>query len=188
MEALISHIKSKACKFSILNFNYLLCSYQFQGHKSVHLALSNNMQLQIISYIKLWHSWTITNWTMVLHRTFMLQFLFLSTYYCSTLETIFLLNMSLVSFLLQHALDILSMIKLQESLHLFRHIFGLNAEGKYTDTKVYFIPGNHGIGYASINSHKPEVLWHAYCCNISSWFVELQIRYKNCALSSYISR
>ncbi|XP_043811963.1 uncharacterized protein LOC110613901 isoform X2 [Manihot esculenta] len=31
-------------------------------------------------------------------------------------------------------------------------------EGKYTDTKVYFIPGNHGIGYASINSHKPEVV------------------------------
>ncbi|KAJ9190492.1 hypothetical protein P3X46_001687 [Hevea brasiliensis] len=46
----------------------------------------------------------------------------------------------------------------QESLHRFRHIFGMNAEGRYTDMQVYFIPGNHDIGYASINSHKPEVV------------------------------
>ncbi|KAF2300877.1 hypothetical protein GH714_017974 [Hevea brasiliensis] len=46
----------------------------------------------------------------------------------------------------------------QESLHRFRHIFGMNVEGRYTDMQVYFIPGNHDIGYASINSHKPEVV------------------------------
>ncbi|OAY36300.1 uncharacterized protein C630.12 isoform X2 [Manihot esculenta] len=46
----------------------------------------------------------------------------------------------------------------QESLHRFRHIFGMNTDGRYTDIQVYFIPGNHDIGYASINSHHPEVV------------------------------
>ncbi|MCI15682.1 calcineurin-like metallo-phosphoesterase superfamily protein, partial [Trifolium medium] len=35
----------------------------------------------------------------------------------------------------------------QESLNRFKHIFGLNAQGKYTDKEVYYIPGNHDIGY-----------------------------------------
>ncbi|XP_050234147.1 uncharacterized protein C630.12 [Mercurialis annua] len=46
----------------------------------------------------------------------------------------------------------------QESLWRYRHIFGMDAEGKYADMQVYSIPGNHDIGYPSINSHKPEVV------------------------------
>ncbi|XP_027335529.1 uncharacterized protein C630.12 isoform X2 [Abrus precatorius] len=46
----------------------------------------------------------------------------------------------------------------QESFNRFRHIFGLNAQGKYTDMHAYYIPGNHDIGYESIHSQKPEVI------------------------------
>uniref|UniRef100_I1KHK8 Calcineurin-like phosphoesterase domain-containing protein n=1 Tax=Glycine max TaxID=3847 RepID=I1KHK8_SOYBN len=46
----------------------------------------------------------------------------------------------------------------QESFNRFRHIFGLNAQGKYTDMPVYYIPGNHDIGYESLHSLKPEVI------------------------------
>ncbi|ESW07344.1 hypothetical protein PHAVU_010G121800 [Phaseolus vulgaris] len=46
----------------------------------------------------------------------------------------------------------------QESFSRFRHIFGLNAQGKYTDMQVYYIPGNHDIGYGSLHSLKPEVI------------------------------
>jgi len=49
----------------------------------------------------------------------------------------------------------------QESLSRFRHIFGLNAQGKYTDMQVYYIPGNHDIGYESLHSLHPEVFQHA---------------------------
>lgn len=49
----------------------------------------------------------------------------------------------------------------QESLNRFKHIFGLNAQGKYTDKQVYYIPGNHDIGYESLHSIKPEVFQHA---------------------------
>ncbi|KAL2336330.1 hypothetical protein Fmac_010776 [Flemingia macrophylla] len=44
----------------------------------------------------------------------------------------------------------------QESFSRFRHIFGLNAQRKYTDMQVYYIPGNHDIGYESLHSLKPE--------------------------------
>ncbi|XP_019461990.1 PREDICTED: uncharacterized protein C630.12 [Lupinus angustifolius] len=46
----------------------------------------------------------------------------------------------------------------QESFSRFKHIFGLNAKGKYTDIQVYYIPGNHDIGYGSLHSLKPEVI------------------------------
>ncbi|XP_020202834.1 uncharacterized protein C630.12 [Cajanus cajan] len=46
----------------------------------------------------------------------------------------------------------------QDSFSRFRHIFGLNAQGKYTDMQVYYIPGNHDIGYESLHSLKPEVI------------------------------
>ncbi|CAJ1950611.1 unnamed protein product [Sphenostylis stenocarpa] len=46
----------------------------------------------------------------------------------------------------------------QESFSRFRHIFGLNAQGKYTDMQVYYVPGNHDIGYESLHSLYPEVI------------------------------
>ncbi|KAF5479330.1 hypothetical protein F2P56_000162 [Juglans regia] len=46
----------------------------------------------------------------------------------------------------------------QESLSRFKHIFGLNAQGRYTNIKVHYIAGNHDIGYASLNSQRPEVI------------------------------
>uniref|UniRef100_A0A6N2KIX6 Calcineurin-like phosphoesterase domain-containing protein n=1 Tax=Salix viminalis TaxID=40686 RepID=A0A6N2KIX6_SALVM len=46
----------------------------------------------------------------------------------------------------------------QESLHRFKHIFGLNDDGILRNIKVYFIPGNHDVGYASISSHNPKVI------------------------------
>ncbi|GAB2276485.1 hypothetical protein Dimus_011208 [Dionaea muscipula] len=46
----------------------------------------------------------------------------------------------------------------QESLSRFKHIFNLNPTGRMTDVKVYYIPGNHDIGYAAHHFHKPEVL------------------------------
>ncbi|XP_010525666.1 PREDICTED: metallophosphoesterase 1-like, partial [Tarenaya hassleriana] len=46
----------------------------------------------------------------------------------------------------------------QESLNRFRHVFGLNSQGKVGDIPVYYIPGNHDIGYSRVASHKPEVL------------------------------
>ncbi|XP_061340909.1 uncharacterized protein C630.12 [Gastrolobium bilobum] len=46
----------------------------------------------------------------------------------------------------------------KESFSRFKHIFGLDAQGKYTDMQVYYIPGNHDIGYESLHSLKPEVI------------------------------
>ncbi|XP_062087982.1 uncharacterized protein C630.12 isoform X2 [Humulus lupulus] len=45
----------------------------------------------------------------------------------------------------------------QESLSRFKHIFYLYKQGKHRDVKVYFIPGNHDIGYESNLIHSPEV-------------------------------
>jgi hypothetical protein len=64
---------------------------------------------------------------------------------------------SVVSFLMWNALDILWLIRWQESYSRFKHIFGLNAQGRYTNNQVYFIPGNHDIGYASLHNQRPEV-------------------------------
>ncbi|XWS19181.1 hypothetical protein CRYUN_Cryun32bG0109600 [Craigia yunnanensis] len=48
--------------------------------------------------------------------------------------------------------------KWQESLSRLKHMFGLNTEEIYSSTKVYHIPGNHDIGYAGLQSHKPKVV------------------------------
>ncbi|XVE89218.1 hypothetical protein DITRI_Ditri19aG0132700 [Diplodiscus trichospermus] len=45
----------------------------------------------------------------------------------------------------------------QESLSRLKHMFGLNTEEIYSSIKVYHLPGNHDIGYVSLQSHKPEV-------------------------------
>ncbi|KAK7275477.1 hypothetical protein RIF29_16595 [Crotalaria pallida] len=46
----------------------------------------------------------------------------------------------------------------QESFTRFKHIFGLNAQGKYTNIQAYYIPGNHDIGYGGLHSLKPKVI------------------------------
>ncbi|KAL5062535.1 hypothetical protein RYX36_024272 [Vicia faba] len=46
----------------------------------------------------------------------------------------------------------------KESFNRFKHIFGLNAQGKYNDKQVYFISGNHDIGYESLHYAKPKVI------------------------------
>ncbi|KNA09611.1 hypothetical protein SOVF_152020 [Spinacia oleracea] len=46
----------------------------------------------------------------------------------------------------------------QESLSRFKHIFDLGERGKTKDIPVYYIPGNHDVGYAGHIFHKPEVM------------------------------
>lgn len=46
----------------------------------------------------------------------------------------------------------------KESLNRLKRIFGLNAQGKYTDKPVYYIPGNHDIGYESLHYAMPKVI------------------------------
>ncbi|KAG4166203.1 hypothetical protein ERO13_A13G116750v2 [Gossypium hirsutum] len=46
----------------------------------------------------------------------------------------------------------------QESLSRLKHMFGLNTEEIHSTVKVYHLPGNHDIGYATLQSHKPEVV------------------------------
>ncbi|CAN1317328.1 Uncharacterized protein C630.12 [Linum perenne] len=46
----------------------------------------------------------------------------------------------------------------QDSLHRLKHVFDLDAKLRDSNIPVFFIPGNHDVGYSSINSHKPEVL------------------------------
>lgn len=53
---------------------------------------------------------------------------------------------------------ILSNEEWQESLSRFKHIFYLNTHGRNKNVKVYYLPGNHDIGYASLHSRKPEVV------------------------------
>ncbi|KAL2462405.1 Cell division control protein/predicted DNA repair exonuclease [Forsythia ovata] len=45
-----------------------------------------------------------------------------------------------------------------ESLGRFRHIFSLNMLQQSANVKVYFLDGNHDIGYAAFNSRMPEVI------------------------------
>lgn len=67
-----------------------------------------------------------------------------------------------VNFLTWNALNILWLIRWQESLSRFKHIFGLNAQGRYKNIPVYYVPGNHDIGYASLHYQRPEVFLVAY--------------------------
>ncbi|KAL1203798.1 hypothetical protein V5N11_027672 [Cardamine amara subsp. amara] len=46
----------------------------------------------------------------------------------------------------------------QESLSRFRHVFGLNSQGKVGDIPTFYIPGNHDVGYSRIASHKQDVI------------------------------
>ncbi|KAE8714672.1 Calcineurin-like metallo-phosphoesterase superfamily protein, putative isoform 2 [Hibiscus syriacus] len=46
----------------------------------------------------------------------------------------------------------------QESLSRLKHMFGLYSEEIYSNIKVYHLPGNHDIGYASLQSQMPEVV------------------------------
>ncbi|GFY97271.1 Calcineurin-like metallo-phosphoesterase superfamily protein [Actinidia rufa] len=46
----------------------------------------------------------------------------------------------------------------QESLSRFKHIFNLNMLEKNSKTQVYYLPGNHDIGYAAFHSNTGEVI------------------------------
>ncbi|KAI3775173.1 hypothetical protein L1987_49742 [Smallanthus sonchifolius] len=46
----------------------------------------------------------------------------------------------------------------QDSLNRFRHIFDIKTLEKVTNNQVYFLSGNHDIGYAAYHSRKPEVI------------------------------
>lgn len=46
----------------------------------------------------------------------------------------------------------------QESLSRFKHIFNLNMLERSTNTQVYYLSGNHDIGYAASHSYMPEVI------------------------------
>ncbi|KAD6794749.1 hypothetical protein E3N88_05645 [Mikania micrantha] len=46
----------------------------------------------------------------------------------------------------------------QDSLNRFRHIFDIKTLERITNDRVYFLSGNHDIGYAAYHSHKPQVI------------------------------
>ncbi|CAH2036604.1 unnamed protein product [Thlaspi arvense] len=46
----------------------------------------------------------------------------------------------------------------QESLSRFKHVFGLNSQGRVGDIPTFFIPGNHDLGYSRVASHKRDVI------------------------------
>lgn len=46
----------------------------------------------------------------------------------------------------------------QESLFRFKHIFGLNDQRTKQQIPIYYLPGNHDIGYSAFHSVHPEVL------------------------------
>ncbi|KAI3964213.1 hypothetical protein MKX01_025023 [Papaver californicum] len=46
----------------------------------------------------------------------------------------------------------------QKSLSRFRHIFGLNHRGRFSDIPKYYISGNHDNGYSATLSRNPKVL------------------------------
>ncbi|KFK35701.1 hypothetical protein AALP_AA4G025800 [Arabis alpina] len=46
----------------------------------------------------------------------------------------------------------------EESLSRFKHVFGMNSEGKVGDVPTFYIPGNHDIGYSRVASHKLDVI------------------------------
>ncbi|KAL0908847.1 hypothetical protein M5K25_023358 [Dendrobium thyrsiflorum] len=45
-----------------------------------------------------------------------------------------------------------------ESFSRFKHIFGLEEHGRYSDILVYYLCGNHDIGYSSFHAQHPEVI------------------------------
>ncbi|KAL7152306.1 hypothetical protein ABFS83_04G088100 [Erythranthe nasuta] len=53
---------------------------------------------------------------------------------------------------------ILSDQEWEESLGRFKHIFDLNMLRKNPNIKLYYISGNHDIGYENVNSRNPEIV------------------------------
>jgi hypothetical protein len=49
----------------------------------------------------------------------------------------------------------------QESLFRFKHIFGLNDQRTKQEIPIYYLPGNHDIGYSAFHSVHPEVINHS---------------------------
>lgn len=49
----------------------------------------------------------------------------------------------------------------QESLFRFKHIFGLNDQRTKQQIPIYYLPGNHDIGYSAFHSVHPEVINHS---------------------------
>ncbi|KAL6495982.1 hypothetical protein OROGR_030545 [Orobanche gracilis] len=54
--------------------------------------------------------------------------------------------------------DILSDDEWQESLGRFRHIFNLDMLQKSSKVEVYYLPGNHDVGYSASNTRKAEII------------------------------
>ncbi|CAL9114459.1 uncharacterized protein C630.12-like isoform X1 [Musa acuminata AAA Group] len=48
----------------------------------------------------------------------------------------------------------------QESLNRFKHIFSLNEKGRDLAIPIYYLSGNHDIGYAGFHSQYPKVISH----------------------------
>ncbi|KAK9078407.1 hypothetical protein SSX86_002464 [Deinandra increscens subsp. villosa] len=46
----------------------------------------------------------------------------------------------------------------KDSLNRFMHVFDIKTLQRVTNNQVYFLSGNHDIGYAAFHSHKPEVI------------------------------
>lgn len=49
----------------------------------------------------------------------------------------------------------------QESLFRFKHIFSLNEQRTKSQIPIYYLSGNHDIGYSAFHSVHPEVINHS---------------------------
>lgn len=49
----------------------------------------------------------------------------------------------------------------QESLFRFKHIFSLNEQRTKPQIPIYYLSGNHDIGYSAFHSVHPEVIKHS---------------------------
>ncbi|KAK8930605.1 hypothetical protein KSP39_PZI016829 [Platanthera zijinensis] len=59
----------------------------------------------------------------------------------------------------------------KESYNRFKHIFGLEAHGRYSDIQVYYLSGNHDIGYSNFHTQHPELPEPGWTLSmpLSSW-------------------
>ncbi|KAG0497483.1 hypothetical protein HPP92_002174 [Vanilla planifolia] len=73
------------------------------------------------------------------------------------------LNLAPKSFALEAAqfFTDLYMRRWSESLNRFKHIFDLEGHGRYSNIAVYYVCGNHDIGYSHFHMKNPEVI-HRY--------------------------
>ena len=67
-------------------------------------------------------------------------------------ESFFCYNFALVMFSLMSIL-----YRWEESLNRFKHVFYLKERGRDSDIKVYYLSGNHDIGYSVLHLRHPEV-------------------------------